>query len=61
MERLYKEEESASVSHAIYAAWQERQRELPPKLGRQEQIKTTLAVQNIYTQNTHALQCIGNG
>lgn len=53
MERLYKEEETASPSHTIYAAWQERQCELPPKFERQEQTKTTLLQYKTFTHKIH--------
>lgn len=53
MGRLYKEEETASISHIIYVAWQERQCELPPKRGRQEQVKTILLQYKTLTHKIH--------
>lgn len=62
MEGLDKEEETASISHIIYVAWQEMSVWMASWTweARTSQDYTS-AVQNIYTRNTHALQCIGNG
>lgn len=53
MEGLDKEEETASISHIIYVAWQECQCEWPPESGRQEQVKTILLQYKTFTHEMH--------
>lgn len=53
MEGLDKEEETASISHIIYVAWQECQCGWPPEPGRQEQVKTILLQYKTFTHEIH--------